>query len=190
MRIVLFGAPGAGKGTQASRLVTEFGLLHLSTGEVLRKAILDGTQLGLKAKSYMDEGDLVPDAVVIGIVKEALSSMNKSLGFVLDGFPRTILQAEELESFLKQQQRNLTHVVSLEVDEEELVARILSRAAQSQSARTDDSEVAIRKRFKKFATETLPLKKFYKDRHLLCEINGARPVDRVYEDLRSALLAR
>lgn len=189
MRIVLFGAPGAGKGTQAERLVREFGLLHLSTGEVLRKAIREGTKLGLEAQSFMDRGDLVPDAVVIGIVKEALSHMTADRGFVLDGFPRTTFQATELEKFLNETKRNLTHVVSLEVGEDVLVSRILERAAHAAEARADDSEASIRIRFKKFASETLPLKKFYQDRHLLREIDGAQSVDLVHEDLRAALLA-
>lgn len=188
MRIVLFGAPGAGKGTQAERLVREFDLLHLSTGEVLRRAIRDGTQLGKEAQSFMDRGDLVPDAVVIGIVKEALSKLSADRGFVLDGFPRTTFQATELEKFLSEAKLDLTHVVSLEVGEDELVSRIMARAAQAEQARADDSESSIRIRFKKFASETLPLKKFYQDRHLLREIDGAKPVDLVHEDLRAALL--
>jgi len=188
MRIVLFGAPGAGKGTQAERLVREFGLLHLSTGEVLRRAIREGTRLGKEAQGFMDRGDLVPDEVVIGIVKEALSKLDVGHGFVLDGFPRTTFQATELERFLSEMNRNLTHVLSLEVGEDELVTRIMARAAHAKEARSDDSEVSIRTRFKKFASETLPLKKFYQERHLLREIDGAQSVDLVHEDLRAALL--
>jgi adenylate kinase len=188
MRVVLFGAPGAGKGTQAERLVNEFGLLHLSTGEVLRKAIRDGTELGSKAQAFMDRGDLVPDEVVIGIVKEAVLGFSPNQGFILDGFPRTMHQAEELESFLKKECLELTCVVSLEVSEEELVSRIMGRRTKSVETRSDDSEEAIRLRFKAFSELTLPLKKFYGDRHLLREIDGAQSVDRVYESVRAAVL--
>src|SRR5687768_1917896 len=126
MRIVLFGASGSGKGTQAERLVAEFGLLHLSTGAVLRKAIRDETHLGRQAQVFMDRGDLVPDELVIGIVKEALSGV-RGKGFILDGFPRTLNQAQELEKILRNLELDLTRVVSLEVKEEDLVRRISSR---------------------------------------------------------------
>jgi adenylate kinase len=188
MRLVLFGAPGAGKGTQAERLVKEFGLMHLSTGDALRKAMREGTELGVKARSFMDRGDLVPDEVVIGIVKAALSGPAAKGGFILDGFPRTTPQALELESFLGTRNLGLTRVVSLQVSEEELVTRILGRRAASKEGRTDDDEGAIRLRFKAFAEQTLPLKKFYLDRHLLTEVNGAQPVERVYEAVRAAVV--
>ncbi len=188
MRLVLFGAPGAGKGTQAERLVKEFGLMHLSTGDALRKAIREGTELGLKAQGFMDRGDLVPDAVVIGIVKEALKAPAAQDGFILDGFPRTTPQALELEKFLKELRLDLTRVVSLQVNEEELVKRILGRKAQSKEGRADDDENAIRFRFKAFAEQTLPLKKFYQDRHLLTEINGAQAVEQVYSELKAAVV--
>lgn len=190
MRVVLFGAPGAGKGTQAERLVEEFGLLHLSTGEVLRAAIRNGTELGTKAKAFMDRGDLVPDELVIGIVKEAVKGFSSNQGFILDGFPRTLHQAQELERFLSEERLELTCVVSLEVSEDLLVSRLLSRRSRSQEVRTDDSEDAIRVRFKKFASETLPLKRFYKERELLREIDGTQTVEQVYEGVRAAVLAR
>lgn len=190
IRVVLFGAPGAGKGTQAERLVKDFGLMHLSTGDALRRAIREGTEMGLRAQAFMDRGDLVPDAVVIGIVKEALRGGGARNGFILDGFPRTTPQALELEAFLIEQGLPLTHVVSLEVGEEELVGRILGRRAQSKEGRADDDEKAIRLRFKAFAEQTLPLKRFYQDRGLLREINGARPVEQVYDAVRAAVLGK
>lgn len=186
MRIVLFGAPGAGKGTQAEQLVEEFGLLHLSTGEVLRKAIREATDLGVKAQAFMDRGDLVPDAVVIGIVKEALGNLPKGKGFVLDGFPRTLNQAEELEGFLRSVGNGITRVISLEVKEEELVNRITARGVSSQAPRVDDKEETIRLRFKAFENQTLPLKRFYADRGLLQEVDGVGSVSSVYQAVRAA----
>ena len=190
MRLVLFGAPGAGKGTQAQRLVAEFELLYLGTGDVLRSAIANATELGMQAKAFVDRGDLVPDDLVIGIVKDALRNERAERGFILDGFPRTIHQAEALDEFLYNGYLDLTRVISLEVNEEELVQRILARSGSSETQRTDDNEAVIRSRFKAFLEQTMPLKRFYQARGLISDVDGMGTVDEVYEAVRSAALGR
>lgn len=186
MRIVLFGAPGAGKGTQAKLLVEEFGLFHLSTGDVLRQAIEDRTELGLQAQGFMNRGDLVPDSLVIAIVENAILGLESQKGFILDGFPRTLNQAHELDGFLAQQKRNLSCVISLEVAEEELVKRIAMRGNEAQLRRADDNVETVRSRFKAFETQTLPLKHYYAQKKILCEVDGIGSVSVIYKAVRMA----
>ncbi|MCL1880008.1 MAG: adenylate kinase [Actinomycetia bacterium] len=208
MNIVLLGAPGAGKGTQAARLVSEYGLAHISTGDMLRVAVKDGTELGLKAKSYMDAGELVPDAVLIGMIKERLRRPDTEKGFILDGFPRTSNQAVALANELDELKRNLDAAVAVVVDFDVIVKRLASRricracgyvgtdADQScpkcggeMYQRDDDKAETVRNRLEVYEKSTAPLTDYYRGCGLLREVNGDQPVDQVFLELK-ALLAK
>ncbi|NTU89718.1 MAG: adenylate kinase [Actinobacteria bacterium] len=206
MNIVLLGAPGAGKGTQAARLVEEFGIAHISTGDILRAAVKAGTPLGLEAKSYMDAGELVPDSVVIGLVKDRLGEPDAQNGFILDGFPRTSVQAVALDSELSSLGRELDAAVAINVDPEAIVARLTSRrtcrvcgyigsvkdetcpkCGGEMYQRDDDNETTVRNRLDVYAKATAPLIDYYRGCDLLVEIDGSLPVDEVYASVKSAL---
>ncbi len=169
--IVLFGPPGAGKGTQSAFLVERYGLEHLSTGDLLRGEIKRGTELGLRAQELMSAGELVPDVVVVGMIRNRLRERPDAKGFIFDGFPRTIAQAEALDSTLKALGTEITVMLSLEVEEEELVKRLLGRGATS--GREDDrSEEVVRKRIKEYHDKTAPLKGYYDAQGKLRPIDG------------------
>lgn len=190
INLILFGPPGSGKGTQAERLKEHFQLLHISTGDLLRSEIANGTALGLAAKEFMDAGQLVPDAVVIGMlggaVDQALQAGKK--GIIFDGFPRTTAQAEALEHMLTEKGTAVSCVLSLVVDEEELTQRILKRGLTS--GRTDDTDIdTIRKRVQEYRTKTEPVAAFYKDRDLLEEIEGVGSIDAITDALMDAVNA-
>lgn len=212
MNIVLLGAPGAGKGTQAARMVEEFALPHISTGDIFRKAVADGTPLGLEAKRYMDAGELVPDEVTIGIVKERLSQPDCAAGFILDGFPRTAPQADALTSALAAMGRALDAVVLVDVPTEALVARLTSRrqcracgriynvmsdmpaaadvcdsCAGEVYQRADDSVETVTNRLAVYERNTQPLIEYYRQKGLLRPIDGDRGVDEVYADIAALL---
>jgi len=209
MNLVLLGAPGAGKGTQAERLIEAYGLAHISTGDILRKAVADATPLGLEAKRYMDAGELVPDEVVIGLVKERLQQPDTAKGFILDGFPRTVVQAEELDKALESLGKEIDAAVAIVVDPEVIVARLTSRRTckvcgkiTSVSAlvggtcgacggevyqRDDDNEATVRNRLDVYERSTAPLVDYYRSKGLLAEIDGDRPVDVVFDDVKTAL---
>lgn len=190
INLILFGPPGSGKGTQAERLKEHFQLLHISTGDLLRNEIANGTRLGVEAKQFMDAGQLVPDAVVIGMLGGAVDqakSMGKK-GIIFDGFPRTTAQAEALESMLAEKGTSVGCVLSLVVDEEELTQRILRRGLTS--GRSDDSDIGtIRKRVQEYRTKTEPVAAFYQDRDLLEEISGVGSIDSITEALMHAVNA-
>jgi adenylate kinase len=186
MRIVLVGPPAAGKGTQAGRLVDRFGGVHVATGEILRSNAERGTELGRTASRYMDRGDLVPDEVIIGMVLERLGEGDCSDGFVLDGFPRTVPQAEALERRLEELERPLDAVVSLEIAERELRDRLAGRAREQDRAE-DEDEGAIRRRLELFDRETGPLLDFYGGRGLLLRVQGQGPPDEVTGRICAAL---
>lgn len=207
INVVLLGAPGAGKGTQAAKLVEEFGLAHISTGDILRAAVKAGTPLGLEAKSYMDKGELVPDEVVIGLVGDRLDQDDTKAGFILDGFPRTSVQAVNLDTVLAGLGRELTAAVAVDVDPEVIVKRLTARrmcrdcgyigsvadAACPQCngemyQRDDDNEETVRNRLDVYAKSTAPLIDYYRGRDLLVEVDGDRPVDEVYADVKDALV--
>jgi adenylate kinase len=198
MNLVLLGPPGAGKGTQAKRLIEKLAIPQISTGDLLRQAVKDATDLGLKAKAKMEAGELVPDDVVIGMVKERLAQDDCKAGFILDGFPRAVSQAEALEKMLASEGRGLEHVVSIEVPEEELVRRLTGRrscpgcgamfhvsfnppkqdgkcdACQGELiTRADDNEETIRNRISVFRQQTEPLKEFYQTKGLLRGVDGS-----------------
>ncbi|PKL74272.1 MAG: adenylate kinase [Candidatus Melainabacteria bacterium HGW-Melainabacteria-1] len=212
MNIVLLGAPGAGKGTQAEKIIASYGVAHVSTGDILRSAVKAGSPLGLEAKRYMDAGELVPDLVVIGLVKSRIAEPDADNGFILDGFPRTAGQALALDGALRDMDRHLDAVISIDVDRDELVRRLTSRytcrdcgkvynvlANPPRTAgvcdacsgelyqRDDDNETTVRNRLATFDTSTAPLVSYYRDKGILHEIDGDRPVEAVFADVRSVL---
>lgn len=214
MKLILLGPPGAGKGTQAKMLTERFGIPQISTGDILRAAVKAGTPMGVKAKSFMDAGGLVPDEVVIGIVQERLQQQDCSKGFILDGFPRTTAQAEALKLTLEQLGKELDRVVSLEVDVEALVVRLTGRrtckdcgrgfhvqfdAPQVEGVcdscggslvqRDDDREATIRHRLDVYDQQTSPLIAYYRNEGLLASIDGMLSMDAVQEDLLTVLRA-
>ncbi len=186
--IILFGPPGSGKGTQAEKLKEHFNLLHISTGDLLRKEIANGTGLGMEAKQFMDAGQLVPDAVVIGMLAGAVDEAKSKgkQGIIFDGFPRTIAQATALDKMLLEKGTSVSCVLSLVVDEEELTQRILKRGLTS--GRSDDSDVeTIRKRVLEYRTKTEPLAGFYREQELLREIVGVGGIDDIFNALIGAV---
>jgi adenylate kinase len=175
LNIILFGPPGAGKGTQAKQLISQYGLVQISTGDLLRAEKAAGTKLGLEAKQYMDKGHLVPDAVVIGMVENKMLADKGAKGFIFDGFPRTVAQAEALDVMLKAHGLSISTVILLEVDIEELVSRLIKRAQIE--GRTDDTPETIRTRYDVYLKETLPVADYYKKQHKTHTLNGIGEVE-------------
>lgn len=213
MRLILLGAPGAGKGTQAKKLSKKYGIPKISTGDILREAMQKGTALGLKAKSYMDSGQLVPDDVVIGIVEEKLKDKDCVKGWVLDGFPRTLQQAQALDRILTGIRTSIGHVLNFEVDEEKIIKRISGRRSceSCQSAyhiyfnlpkkdgvcdscggrliqRNDDKEETVRERLKVYQEKTQPLVNYYSERSLLKKIEADDDIENVFTRICSFVL--
>ena len=186
MRVVLVGPPGSGKGTQAGRMVERFGGAHIATGDILRSNAERGTELGRTASRYMDRGDLVPDEVMIGMVLERVGEGDCADGFVLDGYPRTVPQAEALDERLDELGCSLDAVVSLEIDEDELRDR-LARRAEEQDRVEDEDEGAIHRRMDLFNRETGPLLAYYDRKGLLVRVDAAGEVDEVAERIAGAL---
>lgn len=187
MRLILLGPPGAGKGTQAKILVEAYGIPQLSTGDILRAAIAAKTPLGLEAKAIVDRGDLVSNEIVNGIVSERLDADDCKPGFILDGFPRTIAQAEALDGMLKTKGMALDAVIEIKADADELVRRVIQRGKESGGARADDNEEVLRKRLDVYKEQTAPLVAFYAGKGLLRPVDGMEPVDTVTAAIRSAL---
>jgi adenylate kinase len=184
-RLLLLGPPGAGKGTQAQRLAERLGIPQISTGEMLRAAVAAGSVVGKRAKSYMDAGELVPDEVVIGVAEQRLGQPDAGRGFILDGFPRTAAQADALDKLLPRLGFSLERCISLRVDEDELVKRLLKRARIE--GRTDDNEQTIRTRMQVYRESTAPLVAYYRARGVLREVDGEGSVDEVAKRLEQAL---
>tara|TARA_R110002124_G_scaffold63350_42_gene173512 strand:- start:29359 stop:29928 length:570 start_codon:yes stop_codon:yes gene_type:complete len=187
MRLILLGPPGAGKGTQAKILVEAYGIPQLSTGDILRAAIAAKTPLGLEAKAIVDRGDLVSDAVVNGIVSERLDADDCKPGFILDGFPRTIAQAEALDRMLQDKGVKLDAVIEIKADADELVRRVIQRAKESGGARADDNEEVLRKRLGVYSDQTAPLVAYYSQKGLLKAVDGMAPVDEVTAVIKAAI---
>lgn len=184
-RIVLLGAPGAGKGTQAALLIEKLGIPHISTGDMLRAAVAAGTPVGLKAKAVMDSGQLVGDDIVIGIAEERLQEADAKDGFVLDGFPRTLAQAEALDGLLGRIGSKLDCCLALTADTEAVVARLLKRAEIE--GRADDNEETIRDRMTVYGEQTAPLLGYYRDQGLLIEVSGMGSIEDVSASVVEAL---
>jgi len=184
--LILFGPPGSGKGTQSEKLVEKFGFIHLSTGNLLRQEINEQTALGLQAKNFMDKGQLVPDEVVIGMIDTCLEKNKESKGFLFDGFPRTVAQAEALDKLLSFRKTSIDKVIALNVDEEELVRRLLKRGETSQ--RSDDTDEAIiRNRFDVYKQETEPVADYYRQQQKLQEIKGVGGIEEIFNQISSAI---
>ncbi|WP_370674609.1 adenylate kinase [Pleomorphomonas sp. PLEO] len=191
MRLILLGPPGAGKGTQAQKLVDRYGIVQLSTGDMLRAAVAAGTEIGKKAKAVMDAGQLVSDEIVIGIVSDRIEEPDAKNGFVLDGFPRTVAQAEALDKLLADKKLKLDAVIEFKVDAEKLVDRIVRRAEEAKAAgqpvRKDDNPEVFRKRLEEFRALTAALTPFYATSGLLKPVDGMAPIEEVAGAIRAAL---
>ena len=186
LNIVLFGPPGAGKGTQSQKLIEKYNLFHISTGDIFRKHLSEGTELGKQARSYMDNGNLVPDAVVIGMVGETIKENKESDGFIFDGFPRTVAQAEALDVLLGQFDMKIHGMVALEVPEEELKRRIRERGKTS--GRVDDQdEEKINNRIRVYKSETLPVAEFYTKQGKYAKVDGVGSIEEIFNDICSKI---
>lgn len=186
LNLVLFGPPGAGKGTQSVRLIEKYNLVHLSTGDILRGEIANGTPLGLEAKKIMDQGILVPDEVVIGMISNKLDQNRQANGFIFDGFPRTQAQAAALDKLLSEKNTAINAMLALNVDDEELIKRILGRGKDS--GRADDADpVIIRKRIEEYNAKTAPLIHYYKAQGKFHAIEGIGTVDQIFNLLCGAI---
>lgn len=206
MNLVLLGAPGAGKGTQAQKLVSDFGLDHISTGDLLRTAVKDNTELGQVAKTYMDAGELVPDSLVIDLVKERLAQDGSQAGFILDGFPRNTAQAQALDEALQELGISIDKALLVSVEPEVIVERLSNRrvckscgytgTAQDSVCprdggemyqRDDDTAETVRGRLAVYSEKTAPLIDYYQDKDMLVEVDGDREIDDIYEDVKDLL---
>lgn len=193
MRIILLGPPGSGKGTQAQLLVQRYGIVQLSTGEMLRAAVAAGTPVGLKAKEIMASGGLVPDDVVVGIISDRIDQPDAKNGFILDGFPRTVPQAEALDVLLKHKHLKLDAVIELRVNESALLSRVETRVAQmrerGEEVRLDDTPEVLTKRLASYRSQTEPLIHYYSERRKLSTIDGMMAIDEVTRAIHRQLLA-
>lgn len=181
MHVIILGAPGSGKGTQSAEIIKQFSLQHLSTGDMLRSEIVAGSELGVAAKKIMDLGNLVSDDIILGMVAEQVKATDK--GMLFDGFPRTIAQAEGLDSLLKDLGSEITHVIQLEIDNEEIVGRMLARG------REDDNEETIRNRLSVFESQTAPLIEYYREQNKLSTVLGSGSVEEIFSRIEKVLSA-
>jgi len=179
LNLVLFGPPGAGKGTQSHNLIEKYGVIHLSTGDLLRNEIAQGTELGIEAKKLMDNGLLVPDEVVIGMISNKLDANKGAKGFIFDGFPRTVAQADALDNLLKSKRSAISGMIALDVNDDELEHRLLLRGKSS--GRPDDANPeVIRKRIHEYNSKTAPVAEFYKNQNKFQKINGIGTVEEIF----------
>jgi adenylate kinase len=186
LNLVLFGPPGAGKGTQSQKLIEKYGLIHLSTGDLLRSEISQGTALGLEAKKLMDQGILVPDEVVIGMISNKLDANHDAKGFIFDGFPRTVAQAEALDQLLDSKNAPISGMIALEVNDDELEHRLLLRGKDS--GRPDDANPeVIRKRIKEYNDKTAPVAGFYKGQNKFKSIYGIGSIGEIFDGINAVI---
>ena len=185
LNIVIFGAPGSGKGTQSENIVKKYGINHISTGDVLRAEIKNGTALGKTAKGYIDQGQLIPDELMIDILASVFDSFKESKGVIFDGFPRTIAQAEALKKMLAERGQGVSVMLDLEVPEDELMTRLIKRGKDS--GRADDNETTIKKRLAVYHSQTSPLIDWYKKEGQYHRINGFGELDRIFADICTAI---
>lgn len=185
LNIVIFGAPGSGKGTQSERIVEKYGINHISTGDVLRAEIKNGTELGKTAKGYIDQGQLIPDELMIDILASVFDSFKDSKGVIFDGFPRTIAQAEALKKMLAERGQDVSVMLDLEVPEDELMVRLIKRVKAS--GRADDNEETIKKRLHVYHSQTSPLIDWYKNEKKYQHINGLGTMDGIFADICEAV---
>lgn len=184
--IILFGPPGSGKGTQAEKLVEKYGLLHISTGDLLRSEIKNETDLGMEAKKFMDRGELVPDAVVVGMIRERMKKHNDVAGVIFDGFPRTVAQAQALDQLLDEMKAPILHVLFLQVGDEELAKRLKKRAEIS--GRIDDQKPeVIQNRIQVYKDKTEPVAAYYKEQNKVRLVDGQRDIDDVFSSITELL---
>lgn len=186
LNIVLFGPPGAGKGTQSEKLIEKYKLAHLSTGDLFRKHLSEGTELGKLAQKYMNEGNLVPDSVVISMVEDKIKGSPDAKGVIFDGFPRTVAQAEALDKMLAERKTPISGMIALEVEEEELKKRIRERGKTSGRA-DDQDEEKINNRIKVYLAETLPVAEYYKKQNKFKGINGIGEIDAIFNQICTAV---
>lgn len=185
LNIVIFGAPGSGKGTQSEKITEKYGIRHISTGDVLREEIKNGTELGKTAKRYIDEGQLLPDELIIDILASVLDSMKGHNGVIFDGFPRTIPQAEALKKLLQDRGQDITAMLDLDVPEEELITRLLKRGQES--GRADDKMETIKKRLDVYKSQTFPLIEYYKKEGKYNHIKGVGALDDIFRDIAAVI---
>ncbi len=188
LNVVLFGAPGSGKGTQSAKLIDEYGLYHISTGEVLRDHIKRGTELGKTADKIISKGNLIPDELMISILEDEIDKQGEVKGIIFDGFPRTIPQAEALDKLLQKRGMDLSAVIGLEVPEEELMDRIIKRGLET--GRADDTPETIKSRMDVYHKQTLPLKEFYTNNGKYLPVNGSGVVDEIFNDIATGIESR
>lgn len=186
LNIVLFGPPGAGKGTQSEKIIAKYGLTHLSTGDLFRKHLGEGTELGILAKKYMNEGRLVPDEVVIGMVEDKINSTPESKGFIFDGFPRTTAQAKALDQMLEKNEMKISGMIALEVSEDILRERIKERGKTSGRA-DDQDEEKINTRIQVYLAETLPVANYYENQGKFQKINGVGQIDEIFKSISAVI---
>ena len=185
LNVVIFGAPGSGKGTQSEFIIKKFGVNHISTGDVLRAEIKNNTELGKTAKGYIDQGQLLPDELIIDILASVLDSFKESKGVIFDGFPRTIAQAEALKAMLKERKQEVSVMLDLEVPEDELMTRLIKRGQES--GRADDNEETIKKRLTVYHSQTSPLIDWYKADGKYQHINGLGTMDGIFGDIVASI---
>lgn len=187
MNIIMFGPPGAGKGTQSVRLQQSYKIKQLSTGDMLRAEVASESSLGKTIKAIMEAGELVSDEIIIELIGNCISEPECEKGFILDGFPRTVPQAQALDSMLKHMGRKLDHVIVLDVDKDVLLGRIKARAAETGGARSDDNEEVLRNRLEVYDAQTAPLLPYYQERGLLRRVDGMKPIDEVTAQIEALL---